>query len=209
MTHGPTHDDAPLTVVVGRIGRAHGVRGDVSVDVRTDEPDVRFAVGRRLLAVTAPEDSGRDGRPLEVVSTRPHQGRLLAHFSGVEDRTAAEGLLGLLLLATVDRAEKPEDPEEFYDHQLVGLRAVDTGGLDAGVVREVVHTAGQDLLVLDRDGVEVLVPFVSALVPEVDLAAGRLVVADRPGLLDADAVDAGAADDATSSGHSGPGSVGR
>jgi 16S rRNA processing protein RimM len=105
-------------------------------------------------------------------------------FAELPDRTAAETVRGLTLLTDVDTAESPDDPEEFYDHQLVGLSMVSTEGAPVGEVTEVVHSAGQDLLVVRAtDGREVLVPFVAALVPVVDVAGGTLQVADRPGLL--------------------------
>jgi 16S rRNA processing protein RimM len=119
-----------------------------------------------------------------VRGTRRHQSRLLVTFDGVTDRTAAEALRGLLLVAEIDAEERPEDPEEFYDHQLVGLEARTVGAVPVGTVTEVVHGPGQDLLSLRAtDGREVLVPFVAALVPEVDVAAGYVVVVDQPGLL--------------------------
>jgi 16S rRNA processing protein RimM len=109
---------------------------------------------------------------------------LLVRFEEVPDRTAAEQLRGLLLVTEIDPDEAPEDPEEFYDHQLVGLQVSTTDGRSVGEVVQVVHGAGQDLLaVRTAEGDEVLVPFVSQLVPVVDVAAGRLEVADRPGLL--------------------------
>lgn len=193
---------APLLVVVGRIGRAHGVRGDVSVEVRTDEPDRRFAVGSALRTSTSAGPARADAaveQTLTVEGARWHSGRLLLHFEGVDDRTAAESLRGLLLQVEVDPSEVPVDPEEFYDHQLVGLTVVDRSGARVGRVVDVVHGA-QDLLVVDRapvpDGavergaartetaVPAMVPFVHALVPEVDLASGRLVVDLPDGLLD-------------------------
>jgi 16S rRNA processing protein RimM len=168
-----------MDVVIGRIGRAHGVRGEVTVDVRTDDPDLRFAVGARL--GTDPDAAG----PLTVAASRPHGGRLLVRFEEVTDRNAAEGLRGVLLTAAVSEAEGPGDPEEFYDHQLVGLQVLDDGGGVVGEVADVLHHPGHDLLVVRRDaGGEALVPFVAALVPDVDLERGRLTVADRPGLLD-------------------------
>jgi 16S rRNA processing protein RimM len=177
------------TVVVGRVGRAHGIRGELSVVPRTDEPDRRFSAG----AVLRTEQSGRptsDAPPatLTVATTRWHQGRLLVTFEGIGDRTAAERLRGLVLAADVPADETPEDPDEFYDHQLIGLRVLSTDGAEVGELVEVQHGGGQDLLVVrTRDRGDVLVPFVTALVPEVDLAAGRVLVADRPGLLDPDA----------------------
>lgn len=173
-------------VVVGRIGRPHGIRGELSVEPRTDEPARRFVVGARLpVRASTGTTGGTPYAELTVESVRWHQDRLLVRFAEIADRTAAETARGLLLAVLVDPAEAPEDPEEFYDHQLVGLRVVTTDGRDIGEVAEVLHSGAQDLLVVRRDdGEDVLVPFVSALVPEVDLAGGRLVVADRPGLLD-------------------------
>lgn len=181
-------------VVVGRLGRPHGIRGELTVELRTDEPERRFADGAVLLVRrptgTAP-GSGQSTGPaarherLTVGETRWHQDRLLVSFHEIPDRTAAEGARGLLLVVTVDPEETPADPEEFYDHQLVALSVVTTDGREAGTVVEVLHSGAQDLLVVRREGRDdALVPFVSALVPEVDLAAGRVVVADRPGLLE-------------------------
>ena len=117
-------------------------------------------------------------------SARRHQSRLLVTFTEVTDRSAAEAARGLLLAVEVDPRETPEDPEEFYDHQLVGLRMVTTDGRDVGEVVEVVHGPAQDLLsARDGEGREVLVPFVARFVPEVDLAAGRVLVEDVPGLI--------------------------
>jgi 16S rRNA processing protein RimM len=173
-------------VVVGRIGRPHGIRGEVSVEPRTDEPDRRFVPGA-VLTTEAPRTSAAAGtRPqrLTVRAARWHQDRLLVTFDELADRTAAESARGLVLLTEVPEDARPDDPEEFYDHQLVGLRVVTTDGREVGEVRAVVHGAAQDLLAVRTDaGPEALVPFVTALVPEVDLAGRRVVVADRPGLL--------------------------
>ena len=178
-------------VVVGRIGRPHGVRGEVSVEPRTDEPDRRFVPGT-VLGTEAPRAAPRAESPaagtrpsrLTVRAVRWHQDRLLVTFDELADRTAAESARGLLLLTEVPEDARPDDPEEFYDHQLVGLRVVTTDGRDVGEVRAVVHGAAQDLLAVRPEaGPEALVPFVTALVPEVDLAGRRVVVADRPGLL--------------------------
>ncbi len=181
-------------VVVGRIGRPHGVRGEVSIEVRTDEPDRRFQHGARL-TVRPPRAGASVLEALTVSGTRWHQGRLLVFFTELADRTAAEALRNCLLLVDIDPQVRPEDPEEFYDHQLVGLpvQARDEVGDDAGgdqrrlvgTVAAVLHSGAQDVLVVRReDGREVMVPFVAALVPEVDVDAGLLVVLDRPGLLD-------------------------
>jgi 16S rRNA processing protein RimM len=173
-----------VELVVGRIGRPHGIRGEVSVEVRTDDPDDRFAAGRAL--ATVPAESG----PLTIERVRWHSGRLLVHFAGIDDRDAAGDLRGVMLV--IDSADLPPcgDPEEFYDHELIGLAVMTVDGEKIGTVIDVRHL-GQDLLVIDRaDGHagagqqgEVLVPFVAALVPEVDVAAGRVVIDPPPGLL--------------------------
>ena len=171
-----------IEVVVGRIGKPHGIRGEVTIDVRTDEPDRRFADGATLRA-EAPRGSAFAHPTLTVARTRWHQQVLLVVFEELADRTAAEGARNVVLHADLAVDETPEDPEEFYDHQLVGLAAHDLDGVLLGEVTGVVHGA-QDLLAIRAvDGRNTLVPFVAALVPEVDVAAGRVVVADRPGLV--------------------------
>ncbi|KIH97944.1 16S rRNA processing protein RimM [Streptomonospora alba] len=167
-----------MRLVVGLIGRAHGIRGEVAVEVRTDDPDARFAPGSLLH--TDPERVG----PLTVASVRRHAGRLLVRFKNAGDRSAAEGLRGTTLL--VDSADVPPigDPDEFHDHELIGLRAETTEGADVGTVADVLHNAQDVLVITGPDGSEVLVPFVRDLVPEIDTGAGRLVLDPPPGLLE-------------------------
>jgi 16S rRNA processing protein RimM len=171
-----------IEVLVGRIGKAHGIRGDVTVDVRTDEPERRFAPDA-VLRVEAPRGSTSTLRSVRVERARWHSSRLLVVFAEIPDRTAAEAARGLLLYADVPADESPEDPDEFYDHQLVGLAAYDVDGRALGEVTGLVHGAQDLLTIRTPDGRDTLVPFVAALVPEVDVAGGRLVVADRPGLV--------------------------
>jgi 16S rRNA processing protein RimM len=172
--HGPGEQ---VERVVGRIGRPHGVRGEVSVDVRTDSPDLRFAIGSSLR--TEPPAAG----PVVVAGSRWHSGRLLLEFRGVTDRDAAEAFRGLLLLVDVPADESPADVDEFFDHQLIGLDVRDASGL-VGVVGEVLHLPAQDvLMVATPDGYEVLVPFVAALVPKVDLASRTISISPPPGLF--------------------------
>jgi len=169
-------------VVVGRIGKPHGLRGEVTVEVRTDEPERRFGPGETLRA-EPPRGVTGGLASVTVVRTRWHQGVLLATFGELADRDAAEAARGTLLHATLAVDATPEDPEEFYDHQLIGLAVDDLEGRRLGEVTQVVHGAQDLLQVRTPDGRDALVPFVSALVPEVDLAGGRVVVADRPGLV--------------------------
>jgi 16S rRNA processing protein RimM len=173
-----------VQLVVGRIGRAHGLRGEVTVEIRTDDPERRFGPGATVL--TDPPERG----PLTVASGKMHSGRLLLAFEGVRDRTGAEALRDTLLIAEVDPDEVPEDPEEFFDHQLLGLSVVTVGGVVVGVVEEMPHLPGQDVIAVRRpDGSEVLVPFVTELVPEIDVPGKRIVVDPPPGLLDDDSTD--------------------
>jgi 16S rRNA processing protein RimM len=174
-----------MQIAVGQIGRAHGIRGDVTVIVRTDEPDVRFVPGTVL--VTEPPERG----PLTVAATRWHSGRLIVTFEGVRDRTAAEDLRGTVLVVDSAQIPAPDDPDEFYDHQLIGLGVVTAAGDAVGEVTDVLHH-GQDLLVVRRGPRdETLVPFVSAIVTDVDVPGGRLVIDPPPGLLDSgEAVEA-------------------
>jgi 16S rRNA processing protein RimM len=120
---------------------------------------------------------------LTVESTRWHQSTLLVSFAELADRNAAEAARGVVLSVAVPADETPDDPEEFYDHQLVGLAAFDVGGAPLGEVTGLVHGAQDLLTIRTPDGRDALVPFVKALVPEVDLSTGRVVIDDRPGLV--------------------------
>jgi 16S rRNA processing protein RimM len=166
----------PDLVVVGRIGKPQGVKGEVTVEVRTDDPDDRFADGAVLSTETG---------TLTVESSR-YQGKyLVVAFEGVHDRNAAEALRDTLL--HVDRSQLPEleDDDEFYDTQLVGLSAVLADGSPLGTVDDVLHLPGGDVLSVRREaGADVLVPFVKEIVPTIDLDAGRVVVDPPEGLLD-------------------------
>jgi 16S rRNA processing protein RimM len=161
-------------VVVGRIGPAHGLRGEVFVEPRTDEPERRFAPGAVLQT---------DGGTLTVGAARTHSGRLVVRFAELDGRDAAEAARATELRVPRDATERPEDPEEFYDHQLVGLRVETVDGAVVGELDRIEHNAAQDLLVIRTPEREVLFPFVHALVPEVDVPGGRIVIDDQPGLL--------------------------
>nr|WP_221462251.1 ribosome maturation factor RimM [Streptomyces olivoverticillatus] len=168
-----------VQLVVGRIGRAHGIKGEVTVEVRTDEPELRLGPG----AVLATDPAGVG--PLTIEAGRVHSGRLLLRFTGVNDRTAAEALRNTLLVAEVDPDETPEDPEEFYDHQLMDLDVVTVDGAVVGRIAEISHLPSQDLFIVERpDGSEVMIPFVSEIVTEIDLDEQRAVVDPPRGLLD-------------------------
>jgi 16S rRNA processing protein RimM len=173
-----------MQLVVGRVARPHGIRGELTVQVHTDHPDLRFAAG----SVLATEPAARG--PLTVSASRWHSGRLLVTFAGYADRTAAEELRGTLLVIDSAEVGPAADPDEFHDYELIGLEVVTLAGDLVGVVADVLHQ-GQDLLVVRPEAGrsapgqddEILVPFVAAIVPEVDVAAGRLVIDPPPGLL--------------------------
>ena len=180
----PSGRPGTVRLVVGRIGRAHGIRGQVTVEVRTDDPDTRFAPGTSL--VTEPAERG----PLTVADARYHSGVLLLSFRGVADRTAAEALRNTMLVVEADADETPDDPDEFYDHQLMGLAVATADGEPLGEISELLHLPAQDVLAVKRaDGSEVLIPFVKQFVPVVDVAGGRVVVDPPAGLLDLDSVE--------------------
>jgi 16S rRNA processing protein RimM len=169
--------------VVGRIGRPHGVRGEVTVEVRTDDPELRFVPGAVLL--TDPADRG----PLTVTGRRWHRDILLLTLDGpdgrpLDSREAAEEVRNTELLVAVSDLPALEDPDSYYDHQLVGLEARLTDGTPLGAITAVRHE-GADLLVIRRsDGDDALVPFVAAIVPTVDLDGGFVVVDPPEGLLE-------------------------
>lgn len=166
-----------MQVVVARIGKAHGLRGEVTVQVLTGAPDERFVPGATF--VTEPVAAG----PLVLRSARDHNGILLLGFEHTDDRTGAEALRGIKLLA--DALEDDGDEDAWYERDLVGLKAVTVGGEEVGEVTALESRPAQDLLVLRlTDGRQARVPFVTAIVPEVDIAGGRVVLDPPAGLLD-------------------------
>ncbi|GAA1044431.1 ribosome maturation factor RimM [Streptomyces murinus] len=168
-----------MQLVVARIGRAHGVKGEVTVEVRTDEPELRLAPGAVL--ATDPAATG----PLTIETGRVHSGRLLLRFAGVTDRTGAEALRNTLLIADVDPEEMPEGEDEYYDHQLMDLDVVTEDGVEVGRITEISHLPSQDLFIVERpDGTEVMIPFVEEIVAEIDLEEQRAVITPPPGLID-------------------------
>jgi 16S rRNA processing protein RimM len=169
-----------MLVTVGRIGRPHGVRGELTIEVRTDEPERRFADGAILVT-----DS--DEHPQVVVeATRWHQSTLLLTLVGIADRNQAESLRNVVLQVEVDAFEKPEDEDEFYDHQLKGMIVV-CDGSTIGTVIDVAHLPAQDVLVIaGEDERELFVPFVRDIVPVVDLRSRSIVITPPPGLFDLD-----------------------
>ena len=172
-----------MELVVGRVAKAHGITGELVVDVRTDDPEARFVRGKTLRAKAR---GGAIGS-YTVESVRAHGGRLLVRLAGIADRNAAEALRGTLFV--VDSHDLPPiaESDEYYDHQLEGLRVRTIDGAEVGVVAEVLHTAAGELLsVTTSEGAEILVPFVAAIVPTVSLADGVIEIDPPDGLLNLD-----------------------
>jgi 16S rRNA processing protein RimM len=170
-----------VELIVGRVVKAHGVTGELVVDVRTDDPEMRFAPGTVLRA----KGSDRRERNYVVAAARPHGNRLLLRLDGVADRAAADALRGSLFVIDSEDLPPIDEPDTYYDHQLEGLLVRTTSGRDIGTVTEVLHTAAGELLAVNRaEAGELLVPFVSAIVTSVSLES-RIVEIDPPdGLLE-------------------------
>ncbi|MGW9436478.1 ribosome maturation factor RimM [Streptomyces sp. NPDC055607] len=190
-----------MQLVVARIGRAHGIKGEVTVEVRTDEPELRLGPGAVLL--TDPASTG----PLTIETGRVHSGRLLLRFEGVRDRNAAEALRNTLLIAEVDPTEMPEEEDEYYDHQLMDLDVVLADGTEIGRITEISHLPSQDLFIVERpDGTELMIPFVGEIVTEIDLEEQRAVIDPPPGLIDDRAEIASSREESEDESGSGSGS---
>jgi len=171
-----------MDLVVGRVVKAHGISGEVVVEIRTDDPEARFAPG----AVLRGRPRSGAEREYTIESVRAHGGRLLVRLAGVADRNGADELRGTVFL--VDTAELPaiDDPDEFYDHELEGMRVVTVDDAPVGKVAEVLHTAGGEILAVkaDEGGREILVPFVGAIVTSVSRENATIVIDPPEGLLD-------------------------
>lgn len=185
----PGSPERLIEVTVGRIGRPHGIRGEVTLEVRTDEPERRFAVGAQLHAEQTPATptsaTGTTAARFTVEQAKWHSGRLVARFREIDSRDAAEAARDTILMAWVAENEQPAEPDEYFDRQLVGLRAQNSDGVELGTVQRVLHLPSQDVLEIATPQGLRLVPFVSALVPLVDLPAGCLHIVELEGLLDA------------------------
>ena len=177
-----------MDLVIGRVAKAHGVRGEVIVDVRTDDPDLRFVPGSSLRG-QLPRAKGAkrtEERRFTITAARNHSGRLLVSLEGVGDRSAADELRGTLFLIDAADVDSGDDPDAFYDHEIIGLPVRRIYGADVGVVRDVIHLPSSDLLAVTAadDGREILIPFVSEIVPTV--TRGDCILIDPPdGLLEA------------------------
>ena len=167
-----------MLLVVGRIGRAHGVLGEATIEIRTDLPQERFVVG--ALLQTDPVASG----PLTIESVRDHNGILLLKFLGLKDRSAIERVRDTLLLAEVDMTEEALFEDEYHVQQLIGCEVVLESGVIIGELTDVLNLPGQDVLAIKGEGGEILIPFISEFVPKVDIENRKIVVVPPEGLLD-------------------------
>lgn len=164
---------------VGRLTKAHGLKGAIKLELFTDDPERRFVPGAEF-SLQVPTGSKWHGKTLTLSELRWYNGHPVGFFEGVGDRTEAESLIKAILW--VDQDDSVEE-DAWYDHQLVGLSVL-RDGTEVGTVARIDHLPAQDLLaVKTRDG-EVLVPFVSAIVPEVDIQAGTVTVTPPIGLFE-------------------------
>ena len=157
-----------MRLLVGRIGRAHGILGEATIEVRTDEPDRRFAIGNKVQTDSHGE--------LTITSGRVHNGILLLGFAGISDRNAIEKLRNVLIYCDVDIDEPGIDEDDYHVLQLIGCAAHLESGEKIGEVTDVINLPGQDLLAIATENGEILIPFVHQLVPVVDVKAKKVIV---------------------------------
>lgn len=165
-----------MLVEVGRLLKAHGIKGDLIVFSLTDLPELRFAVGAKL--------SLADGKQFTITKSSQHSGNFILHFAGVDDRNAAELIIRNQVFADIDESQVPPDPNRYFDRQLIGLTVKTVTEETVGVVKEILHLPAQDMFVIESSSkTEVLVPFVDPIVIEVDLDAGLILIDPPAGLL--------------------------
>ena len=169
-------------VRVGRLTKAHGLKGALKIELYTDDPDRRFTPGATF-TLQVPTSSPWHGKTLELIELRWYNGSPVGFFVGVADRDAAESLAKAILWVDQDPTQLPDEQDAWYDYQLVGLRAL-RDGAEVGRVARVDHLPAQDLLAIATASGEVLVPFVAAIVPAVDIAAGTVTLTPPAGLFE-------------------------
>lgn len=167
---------------VGRLTKAHGLKGAIKLELYTDEPERRFVPGAKF-SLQVPETSPWFGKTLELAELRWYNSHPVAFFVGVPDRTTAETLIKAILWVEHDSTVLPEESDAWYDHQLTGLKAV-RDGAEVGTIARVEHLPSQDLLVVKTSAGEVMVPFVKAIVPEVDMDKGLVILTPPGGLFE-------------------------
>jgi 16S rRNA processing protein RimM len=177
-----TVDPRQTQLRVGRLTKAHGLKGAIKVELYTDEPEKRFVPGAEF-SLQVPVESAWHGKSLTLTELRWYNASPVAFFEGVPDRSTAETLIKAILWVEHDASVLPDDPEAWYDHQLTGLRAV-RDGVDVGTIARVEHFPAQDLLVVKTPTGEVMVPFVKAIVPEVNVKTGIVTLTPPFGLFE-------------------------
>jgi 16S rRNA processing protein RimM len=177
---------------VGRLVKAHGLKGAIKLELYTDSPDQRFKPGQ-VLELQVPETSEWFGKTIKVLELRFYNQSPVLFLEGVDDRSKAETLIKAILLIETDVDALPEEPEAWYDHQLIGLKAL-VGAEEVGTVSRVDHLPAQDLLAIETSGGEVLVPFVKQIVPEVNVGLGQITLTPPDGLFELN-LEAGAKDE--------------
>ncbi len=176
-------DDARRTQLrVGRLTKAHGLKGAIKLELFTDDPGRRFVPGA-VFSLQVPTESPWHGKTLELAELRWYNSHPVGFFVGVPDRTAAESLAKAILWIDQDDAESPDEEDAWYDHQLVGLKVV-RDGVTVGQVARIEHFPAQDLIIVKTPNGEVMVPFVKAIVAAVDVQAGVVTVTPPTGLFE-------------------------
>ena len=175
-------DQAKTQLRVGRLTKAHGLKGAIKVELYTDDPARRFTPGATF-TLQVPTSSPWHGKTLELNELKFYNGHPVAFFKDVPDRTVAESLVKAILWVDHDMSEVSQEEDAWFDHQLVGLRVL-RDGVDVGEVTQIDHFPAQDLLTIKTLTGEVLVPFVKAIVPSVDIVAGTMTVTPPAGLFE-------------------------
>jgi 16S rRNA processing protein RimM len=167
---------------IGRLTKAHGLKGGIKVEMFTDDPDGRFTPGA-VFTLQVPTSSPWHGKTIELVELKWYNSHAVAFFKDVPDRSVAETLIKAILWIDHDLTDLPDEDDAWFDHQLIGL-AVLRDGAKVGVVAQIDHFPAQDLLTVTTDSGDVLVPFVKAIVSSVDIKAGTLTVTPPVGLFE-------------------------
>ena len=167
---------------VGRLLKAHGLKGAIKLELYTDSPKERFQIGA-VLELQVPEESPWFGKFVTVADLKWYNTHPVIFLEGISDREAAEGLIKAILLVDQPLDVSPQEPDAWYDHQLAGLKVV-RAGVEIGILTRVDHMPAQDLLIIKTANGDVLLPFVKAFVPKVDVSAGLIEITPPGGLFE-------------------------
>jgi len=167
---------------IGRLTKAHGLKGGIKVEMFTDDPDGRFTPGA-VFTLQVPDSSAWHNKTIELTELKWYNSHAVAFFKDVPDRSVAETLIKAILWIDHDLSEVPEEEDAWFDHQLLGLSVL-RDGVKVGTVSAIDHFPAQDLLTVKTDNGDVLVPFVKAIVTAVDVKAGTMTVVPPVGLFE-------------------------